>query len=45
MKNVDIQNTYKIRQGTREMWLWNLLLDDERECMYIETLDAVYKHR
>ncbi|KYN12184.1 hypothetical protein ALC57_15650 [Trachymyrmex cornetzi] len=26
----------------KRTWLWNVLLDDERERMYIETLDAVY---
>ena len=26
----------------REKRTWNLLLNDERERMYIETLDAVY---
>jgi len=27
----------------RETWLWNLFLDDERERMFIETLNAVYE--
>ncbi|KYN19362.1 hypothetical protein ALC57_08307 [Trachymyrmex cornetzi] len=27
----------------KRTWLWNLLLDDERERVYIETLDAVYE--
>jgi len=25
------------------MWLWMMLLDDERKRMYIETLDVVYE--
>jgi len=29
--------------GDEKMWLWNLLLNDEWERMYIETLDAVFK--
>jgi len=24
-------------------WLWNLFLDDERQCIYIKILDAVYE--
>jgi len=32
-----------IKGCEKRTWLWNLLLDDERECMYIENLDAVYE--
>jgi len=32
-----------VKGREKRIWLWNLLLDDERERMYIETLDAVYK--
>jgi len=32
-----------IKGRKKRTWLWNLLLDDERERMYIEILDAVYK--
>jgi len=28
----------------KRTWLWNLLLNDERERIYIETLDAVYEN-
>ena len=27
----------------KRTWLWNLLLNDERERMYIDTLDAIYE--
>jgi len=27
----------------KRMWLWNLLLDDEWERIYIETLNAIYE--
>ncbi|KYQ48812.1 hypothetical protein ALC60_12135 [Trachymyrmex zeteki] len=32
-----------VKGREKRTWLWNLLLDDERERMYIETLDAVYE--
>ena len=32
-----------VKEREKRTWLWNLLLDDERERMYIETLDAVYE--
>jgi len=31
-----------VKGHEKRMWLWNLL-DDERERIYIETLDAVYE--
>jgi len=38
---VKMMLSYKgCRIGT---WLWNLFLDDERECIYIKILDAVYE--
>ncbi|KYN42557.1 hypothetical protein ALC56_03016 [Trachymyrmex septentrionalis] len=30
-----------VKGREKRTWLWNLLLDDERERMYIDTLDAV----
>ncbi|KYN15777.1 hypothetical protein ALC57_11983, partial [Trachymyrmex cornetzi] len=30
-----------VKGRKKRTWLWNLLLDDERERMHIETLDAV----
>ena len=30
-------------KGRKKRTLWNLLLDNERERMYIETLDTVYE--
>ena len=32
-----------VKGREKRTWLWNLLLDDERERMYIDTLDAVYE--
>ncbi|KYQ58434.1 hypothetical protein ALC60_02574 [Trachymyrmex zeteki] len=32
-----------VKGREKRTWLWNLLLNDERERMYLETLDAVYK--
>ncbi|KYN22599.1 hypothetical protein ALC57_05000 [Trachymyrmex cornetzi] len=32
-----------VKGREKRTWLWNLLLDDERELMHIETLDAVYE--
>jgi len=32
-----------VKGHEKRMWLWNLLLDNEREHMYIEFLDAVYE--
>ncbi|EGI60448.1 hypothetical protein G5I_11346 [Acromyrmex echinatior] len=32
-----------VKGREKRTWLWNLLLDDEGERMYIETLDAVYE--
>jgi len=32
-----------VKGREKQTWLWNLLLDDERERMYIEILDAVYE--
>ena len=32
-----------VKGREKRTWLWNLLLDNERECIYIETLDAVYE--
>jgi len=32
-----------VKGHEKRTWLWNLLLDDERERIYIETLDAVYE--
>ncbi|KYN19120.1 hypothetical protein ALC57_08544 [Trachymyrmex cornetzi] len=32
-----------VKGHEKRMWLWNLLLDDERERMNIVTLDAVYE--
>ena len=32
-----------VKGHKKRTWLWNLLLDDERERIYIETLDAVYE--
>ncbi|KYN36139.1 hypothetical protein ALC56_09514 [Trachymyrmex septentrionalis] len=32
-----------VKRREKRTWLWNLLLDDERERMYIDTLDAVYE--
>jgi len=32
-----------VKGHEKRMWLWNLLLDDKWERIYIETLDAVYE--
>ena len=32
-----------VKGREKRTWLWNLLLDDERERVYIDTLDAVYE--
>ncbi|KYM77006.1 hypothetical protein ALC53_12542 [Atta colombica] len=32
-----------VKRHKKRTWLWNLLLDDERERIYIEILDAVYE--
>ena len=32
-----------VKWHEKRTWLWNLLLDDERERIYIVTLDAVYE--
>ena len=32
-----------VKGHEKRKWLWNLFLDDERERMYIETLDAIYE--
>ena len=32
-----------VKGREKRTWLWNLFLDDEREHMYIETLNAVYE--
>ena len=33
-----------VKGHKKRIWLWNLLLDDKRERIYIETLDAVYEN-
>jgi len=33
-----------VKGHEKRMWLWNLLLDDERKRIYIEMLDAVYEN-
>ncbi|EGI65476.1 hypothetical protein G5I_06036 [Acromyrmex echinatior] len=32
-------NAY-VKEREKQTWLWNLFLDDERKCIYIETLDV-----
>jgi len=32
-----------VKGHEKRTWLWNLFSDDERECIYIETLDTVYE--
>ena len=32
-----------VKGHEKRTWLWNLLLNDERERIYIEILDAVYE--
>jgi len=32
-----------VKGHEKRTWLWNLLLDDERERIYIEILDVVYE--
>ncbi|EGI58608.1 hypothetical protein G5I_13284 [Acromyrmex echinatior] len=34
---------YPFKEREERTWLWNLLLDDERGRMFIETLDIVYE--
>jgi len=33
-----------VKKREKGMWLWNLLLDDERKRMYIETLVSFYEN-
>ena len=42
MKLKFIDAVVYVKGREKRTWLRNLLLDDERERMYIETLDAVY---
>ena len=42
MKAIFEDDVY-IKGREKLTWLWNLLLDDERERTYTETLDTIYE--